>query len=76
MNTLGWTTLNPGTGGTTAGALNPDPPAPPAPAPSADWLAGLKQITPALLLVGIATGAAFAIGGVIVNRYLLPARRS
>lgn len=37
-----------------------------------DWSAvdALKRITPTLLIVGIATGAAFAIGSGLVSRYL------
>jgi hypothetical protein len=36
----------------------------------------IKQVTPTLLVVGIATGAAFAIGGALVNRYLFKEDRS
>lgn len=32
-------------------------------------LDALKKITPTLLVVGVATGAAFAIGGGLVNRF-------
>lgn len=31
---------------------------------------GLSRITPALILVGIATGAAFAVGSGLVSRYV------
>lgn len=34
------------------------------------FLAAFKEITPTLILVGIVTGAAFAIGGGLVARYL------
>lgn len=40
------------------------------------FTAALKQITPTLLLVGIATGAAFAIGSSLVSRYLFRGKRS
>lgn len=67
------------------GAMAPFEPTPPAPAPTPaptppapkdDSLLGnifgdaLRQVTPTLLLVGIATGAAFAIGSGLVSRYV------
>ena len=33
-------------------------------------LAGLKSITPTLLIVGVVTGAAFALGSGLVHRYV------
>jgi hypothetical protein len=52
--------------------LAPDPP--PAPPVNTFTLADLKsalhQITPTILVVGIATGAAFAIGSKLVDRYI------
>ena len=35
-----------------------------------DFQSALRQLTPSLLIVGIATGAAFAIGSGLVSRYL------
>ena len=34
----------------------------------------VKQITPTLIIIGIATGAAFAIGSGLVTRYLFKGR--
>jgi len=34
-----------------------------------------RQITPSLVLVGVATGAAFAIGSALASRYFLSPRR-
>lgn len=57
-------------------------PAPPAPTPAQmvtqdqdTFLAALKKVTPTLLVVGIATGAAFAIGGGIVSHFVFAKRR-
>lgn len=36
--------------------------------------AALAKITPTLLIVGIATGAAFAIGSGLINRYFFRGR--
>lgn len=41
----------------------------------ADLGAALKKITPSLLLIGIATGAAFAIGSGLVSRLVFKDRR-
>lgn len=35
----------------------------------------VRQVTPTLLIVGIATGAAFAIGSELVHLFLFPKRR-
>lgn len=40
-----------------------------------DAKAGLKAVTPTLLIVGIFTGAAFAIGSGLVSRYLFSTQR-
>lgn len=37
-----------------------------------DFRGALRQLTPSLLVVGIATGAAFAIGSGLVSHYLFP----
>lgn len=37
-----------------------------------DFRSALRQLTPSLLVVGIATGAAFAIGSGLVSHYLFP----
>lgn len=61
------------------GAMVPAPPPAPGPAPLddpaetftlADLGKAIKHITPTLLLVGIATGAAFAIGSGLVSHFL------
>jgi len=53
----------------------------PAPAPPAETqtneetlLGALRKITPTLLVVGVATGAAFAIGGGLVSRLVFRSR--
>lgn len=38
-------------------------------------LGALKKITPTLLIVGVATGAAFALGGGLVSHFLFPRGR-
>ena len=40
----------------------------------AGFTAALKQVTPALFLVGIFTGAAFAIGSALASRYVVPTK--
>ena len=37
--------------------------------------AGIKQVTPTLLIVGIATGAAFAIGSGIIQYYIFSPKK-
>lgn len=54
---------------------HPDPAAPPDGPDdegfsSEGLIHGLKRITPTLLLVGVATGAAFAVGSAIVQRWI------
>lgn len=47
----------------------------PQPAPQDQGFRGaLMQVTPTLLVVGVATGAAFAIGSGLVSRYLFHGR--
>lgn len=41
---------------------------------TAGVLDAFRQITPRLILVAIATGASFAIGGWIAHRFILPKR--
>lgn len=63
------------------GAILPDP-GPPTPpddgAPHsftlADLKAGLKQITPTLLIVGVVAGFTFALGSGLASRYVLKGR--
>jgi len=66
------------------GAMVQAPPLPPGPAPLddpaetftlADLGKAIKHITPTLLLVGIATGAAFAIGSGLVSHFLFDRSR-
>ncbi len=40
-----------------------------------DVKTAIKNVTPTLLVVGVATGAAFAIGSGLVGRYLFGGRR-
>lgn len=58
-------------------AFGQDPP-PPAPTGEnfsfADFGAAVRKITPAMVVVGVATGAAFAIGSGLVARFLFRPR--
>lgn len=40
-----------------------------------DLGAALRKVTPTLLVVGIATGAAFAIGAGLINHFVFPPKR-
>lgn len=57
---------------------DPQPPSP-GPAPSDRGVLestgdALKQITPSLIVLGVAAGAAFALGSGLVHRYLFKSR--